>query len=371
MSRRIRPMLVLVTAAALLPLGAGTASASASPAEPRLCPPPASALAGAVGEAGKADRRTAPLPPNVVAFIKKYCAWGEKTSVVKNYMDLFTSDGTLMDTGLPQPIGRTVIKEQIEGVLKVMPDYVFEPVSVTSSPDGGVIFVKARNTGTVKQLQGPAVSVDYYTMHRLVLRGDEVEQGRRFWDQTELFRPLDQTLPNLFAGLGSGGAAGRAAGGAAVGKRSTGLPGTAEWKERRKQAWNSGDVSALVPDVRNLRLNGPGLKGPITGAAGAEEYLGRFFGAMRGQLKLEPGNTVRKGRTVHQEWVGHATVGPDDENGNPTTPREVTYGIVERFTHDGRGGTEWELSFETLDLVATQSRIAKLRERIFPPKKIS
>ncbi|GAA2223261.1 hypothetical protein GCM10010232_04760 [Streptomyces amakusaensis] len=369
MSRRIRPLLVLVTAAALLPLGAGTASASASPAEPKLCPPSASAPAGA---AGTADRRTAPLPPNVVAFIEKYCAWGAKTSVVENYMDLFTHDGTLMDTGLPQPIDRLVIEKQIRGVLGVMPDYVFEPVSVTSSPDGRVIFVKARNTGTVQQLQGPAVPVDYYTMHRLMLRGDRVEQGRRFWDQTELFRPLDQTLPNLFAGLGSGGAAGWAAGGAAFEKRSAGLPGTAEWKERRKQAWNSGDASALVPDARNLRLNGPGLKGPITSAAGAEEYLGRFFGAMRGRLELEPGNTVRKGRTVHQEWVGHATVGPDEENGSPTTPRRVTYGIVERFTQDGRGGTEWELSFETLDLVATQSRIEKLRERIFPaPPKTS
>ncbi|MEO3976363.1 nuclear transport factor 2 family protein [Streptomyces sp. CAU 1734] len=335
--QRIRPLIVVATAAALLPIGSGTASASA---QPSLCASVATAPAPEHSAHGA-------LHPKVRAFLRAYCAWGEAPADIPKYMALFTPTGTLMDTGLAEPIGREIIEAQITNVVKRVEKYRFEPLSVSASPDGRVAFVKARNTGIVDPVgPGLPVAVDYVTMHRLELSGAQVQQGRRFWDQTDLFRPLDPKLPDLFAGPDRNTSAG---------------PGPARPEQsvrERKRAWNTQDIDALVDGVNRLtELTGPGAAKGLKGPEAARAYLGKLFGKVR-DLELEPGNTVREGRTTHREWVGHAIVRSDG--------REVSFGIVERFTRDGRGRTGWDLSFDTLDLVATPKQIEDLRGLIFP-----
>lgn len=273
---------------------------------------------------GPAESATAStLPANVREFIRDYRQWGAAPTV-ESYMRLFTPDATLMDSGLPSPIDGPRIRAQIEAVLRVVPDYRFDPFTVTASRDGGVIFVEARNTGTVR---GKAVS--FNTMHRLVLSGSKVQQGRRFWDQTELFRPVAPDLPNLFAGL-------------------TPKDGVALSAGPRNWAWNNERAGALVTGTH---LTGPGLRSSLA-RRDAAAYLERLFGAV--DLDLQPGHEVRDGGTVYLEWIGTATVGGE-------YPRTVSFGIAERV----KGNGEWTLAFDTLDMVASPAKIAELRQLIF------
>lgn len=263
------------------------------------------------------------LPGNVREFMDSYRQWGAAPTV-EAYMDLFTPDATLMDSGLAAPIDGPKIRAQIVGVLKVVPDYRFDPFTATASPDGKVVFVQARNTGTVR---GTAVS--FTTTHRLVLEGAKVQQGRRFWDQTELFRPVAPDLPSLFAGLG----------------RSTAAAG----KGPRQWAWNSERPGALIVGAT---LAGPGMATPVSSHATKVAYLRRLFGAV--DLDLRAGHAVRQNGIVYLEWIGTASVAG-------AHPRTVQFGIVERMDRDG----EWTLAFDTLDMVASPERIAELRALIF------
>ncbi|MEU5974481.1 nuclear transport factor 2 family protein [Streptomyces sp. NPDC047315] len=343
MRRRLTSLLVLATAAALLPFGTGTASATgtttADPCAPYSAPAPSAAPAAG------SDR--APLPPNAAAFMAAYRAWGERPTV-EAYMQLFTANGTLMDTGLSAPIGAAAICAQMKSLLKEVPDYTFEPLPGTvSSKDGRVLYVKARNTGTVtvpdetgEPGKEKEIPFDYITTHRLVLDGSRVEQGRRFWDQTELFRAMSPSLPKLFANL-------------------TPVAPAPPRTDDRLTAWNTRDSAALVAGVGNLaKLTGPGLDTPLVDRQSARAYLERFFTRAHA-LNLTPGHTVRQGNVTYREWVGRAVVGPEN--------RDITYGITERFTRTAAGAVEWDLAFETLDLVATQCEIAELRAILFPP----
>ncbi|WP_051793831.1 nuclear transport factor 2 family protein [Kibdelosporangium aridum] len=272
-----------------------------------------------------AGSATAALPGNVREFMRAYEKWGAAPTAEAD-MDLFTPDATLMDSGLAAPIERPRIQAQIEAVLKVIPDFRFDPFTVTASADGKVAFVEARNTGTVR---GKAVS--FTTMHRLVLRGPKVQQGRRFWDQTELFRPVAPDLPNLFAGLEFG----------ETQEKRTGL---------REWAWNTEQSAVLVAGTS---LRGPGLTTPLS-RRGAMAYLERLFGAVH--LAVTAGHEVRQDGTTYLEWVGTAEIGGE-------YPRTVSFGIVERLKRNG----EWTLSFDTLDMVASPAEIAELRALIFGP----
>lgn len=328
--RRMRSVVVLATAAALLPFGSGTASASAT--APQAMSSYCQAVVG-----GQSS-----LPANAHSFMKAYCEWGANPKV-GTYMDLFTPTGTLMDSGLPAPIGREAIAGQMDSLLKAV-KYNFQPVSAVASPDGKVVFVKARNSGwKINPDLSPGAAFDYITTHRLVLDGTQVQQGRRFWDQTELFRSLGGQLPNVFASV----------------------PAVA-WKpprtENRLTAWNTRDASALVAGVDDVvSMTGPGLGGrALTTKAEMRAYLEKLFTRVH-ELRLEPGRTVRQGQVTYREWVGHAKLSP--EGG---AVREITYGVTERFTRNGQGDVEWDLAFETLDLVATECEITELRRILFP-----
>ncbi|GLF96885.1 nuclear transport factor 2 family protein [Streptomyces yaizuensis] len=336
---RNRTMLALAVAAVLLPLGAVPAAAAAE-SGPRT---------GAAAQEGAAP---AALPQNVETFMTAYRDWGTYPSTAK-YMNLFTPTGTLMDSGLDAPKERPGIEAQYNALMCVTENsYRFAPGPPTSSPSGDVIFLKARNTGHVKPAGTTTpIPFDFRTMHRLELNGSQVQQGRRFWDQTELFRSLDPTLPRLFEGMGPVAPAPAPATGPGV------TPPTGGDPAQRLQAWNTRDADALVDGLTGpVRLSGPGLNGVLAGRAKAEEYLTRLFSGMTA-LQLAPGNRVQQGGTTFQEWVGHATVGADRP--------PVTFGIVESFTRNQNGGTTWDLSFDTLDLVASPDRINSLRVQLF------
>ncbi|QDY80561.1 nuclear transport factor 2 family protein [Streptomyces qinzhouensis] len=328
---RIRSSVVLAVAAALVPLGSGTAGATTT------APAPVSSAYCTSVVAGQSS-----LPADAATFMKAYCEWGAAPDVPK-YMKLFTDTGTLMDSGLPAPINKIAIEAQMDSLLKAV-DYHFQPVSAVPSADGRVVFVKARNFGNIgTNPNAPGPAFDYITTHRLVLDGTRVEQGRRFWDQTELFRSLNPALPNLFATV------------PAV------LP--AEPRTRnRLTAWNTRDSAALVAGVDDVvKLTGPGLGAQgLTRKREMRAYLEHFFTRVH-DLRLEPGRTVRQGPVTYREWVGHAEL--SKEGG---TKRTITYGITERFTRDARGDIAWDLAFETLDLVADECEINNLRRLLFP-----
>ncbi|AXB43264.1 nuclear transport factor 2 family protein [Amycolatopsis albispora] len=284
------------------------------------------------------------LPANVRTFMAAYTAWGDNPRDVDAYLNLFVSDGSarLWDSGLQQPIDTPAgIRAQIEGVNRLVPDYRFVPEEVTASPDGKVAFVEARNTGTVN---GQAVS--FRTTHRLIFGEREparVQDGRRSWDQVELFEPVadaQHPLPGLFEGITSSPGDPR--------------PGVELPTAVRQLLWQREKSEALVAGHSGTAsLSGPGLTAPITGRTSLTAYLDRFFGKVN-DLRLEPGVTVRSGATTYQEWLGTATA----HGGGDARP--IPFAMVERT-----GPQRWSLQFDTLDLVASRETVKVLRARIF------
>lgn len=297
------------------------------------------------------DRTTAEVPSNVRQFMDAYRDWGRNAQDVGAYLNLFVQDGTarLWDSGLETPRDWAGIKSQIEGVLRLVPDYVFVPETVTSSPDGRVVFIEALNTGTIKEKP-----VSFKTMHRLVL-GDpaagkdpaRVQDGRRFWDQVNMFRPVEDPadpLRNLFEGIAS--------------SPTDPAPAVPLPPRVRQEAWNREAAGILVAGVNGTAtLQGPGLTTPISGRRAMTDYLNRLFGAVR-DTRLEPRATVSAGGTEYREWVGTAVaLGGDD-------PRTISFSLVERTVQTATG-TAWSLHFDTLDLIASVQTVKELRARIF------
>ncbi|MBN6041440.1 nuclear transport factor 2 family protein [Amycolatopsis sp. 195334CR] len=291
-----------------------------------------------------ASSRFEELPENVRTFMTAYTAWGDNPRDVDAYLDLFVSDGSarLWDSGLAKPIDTTAgIRAQIEGVNRLVPDYRFVPERATASPDGKVAFVEATNTGTIN-----GKPVAFTTMHRLVFGDPEttrVQDGRRSWDQVNLFAPVadaQHPLPNLFEGITS--------------TPVDSLPGIDLPVYLREKLWRHEKSDALVAGhPGTASLSGPGLATPLTGRKAVTAYLDRFFGTVS-DLRLEPGTTVRSGGTTYQEWLGTTTA----HGGGDARP--VPFSLVERIEPQ-----RWSLYFDTLDLVASRETVAVLRQRIF------
>ncbi|MEU9690602.1 hypothetical protein [Amycolatopsis japonica] len=242
---------------------------------------------------------------------------------------LSVQDGTarLWDSGLETPRDWAGIRSQIEGVLKPAPDYVFVPETVTSNPDGRVVFIEALNTGTVK---GKPVS--FKTMHWLVL-GDPAAG-----------KDPANPLRNLFEGI--------------TASATDPAPAIPLPPRIRQLAWNREAAGILVAGVDGTAtLLGPGLTEPISGRRAMTAYLDRLFGAVR-DVALEPRATVSADGTEYREWVGTAVaLGGAD-------PRPISFSLVERTVKTATG-TAWSLHFDTLDLVASVQTVKELRARIF------
>lgn len=206
--------------------------------------------------------------------------------------------------------------------------------------DGAVMMFGQHNEVTVK-----GQKVTYPQIARNVLSDDgKTIQARRYYDRYEIFKPVAPELRPLFEGIADAG------------------PATGRTPERfqadeitaRLAAWNGEDVAALTGRMGNARLTGPGSAAPLVTTEGKTAYLKRFF--EHADVKFKSGQVAFGGTTTYVEWHGTLT----SRKGTV-----IPFGIVERFGSRG----EWELSFDTLPLIAEEAGIGigTLYQRLAQP----
>ncbi|MEU6868550.1 nuclear transport factor 2 family protein [Streptomyces sp. NPDC046876] len=315
---------------------------------------------------GKIDRLEGRITPNNCAFLKRQIAFGEAPTGtppaprdlthprVQAYLDIFADDATLWEAGGAPQRGRTVIGNSITNSLRLAPELRYRGTDVVA--DGAVVMFGQRNEITVA-----GRTVSYPQIARNVLSDDgKTMQARRYYDRHELFKPIAPELRPLFDGIadapggGQGGQDGQGNRGGRAPERFR-----AEEVTARLAAWNSGDVSALTGRMAGARLAGPGLGQPLATDAAKTAYLKRFF--EKADVELKAGQIAFGATTTYVEWHGTVTVTVTDGTGEEAKERkDIPFGIVERF---GPGG-EWELSFDTLPLIADNNTIGSLYQRL-------
>ncbi|UJW31661.1 nuclear transport factor 2 family protein [Saccharothrix sp. AJ9571] len=262
---------------------------------------------------------------NAQAFIDRQTRFGamptnpERISLYAD--EIFDEHATLWEAAGRVIEGREEIRTAITGTLGKLPSFRMFPTRV--AVDGNVVLYGAHNEA---EIHGTTVS--YPAIYRVVLGDDgKVIQGRRYYDRFTWFRGLDPSLENLFEGVRDGG--------------SAPVRGTAD----RAAAWNNRDAAALIAGTGPL--TGPGA-GPLHTTGGKTAYLTRFF-AKAESLQMRQGQTVRTAEATYQEWYGTVTTA---ERRTPTS-----FGIIERFDNRRRS---WELTFDTLPLIAGQQKVEEL-----------
>ncbi|MEU5219968.1 hypothetical protein AB0G79_27780 [Streptomyces sp. NPDC020807] len=360
-SRRGRVGVAMATAmAAAVAAGtAGTAAVTVTAAE--ALPGGAATVAGSdcPQARGKVERLEGRITPNACAFMERQIAFGELPTGtppapgdlthprVRAYLDIFDPEATLWEAGGAPQRGRTAIGTSITGSLALVPGLRYRGTDVVA--DGSTVMFGQWNEVTLK-----GRTIAYPQIARNVL-GDEGRtlQARRYYDRAVLFQ---DTVPELapaplFAGVADATRP-RDAEPEAAAPPLPGSPRAGELPERLA-AWNGEDADALLVRAGGARLTGPGLAAPLATEAGKRAYLERLFATA--DLRLKPGQVAVGTSTTYVEWHGTASVA--DGAGTRTG---IPFGIVERF---GPGG-EWELSFDTLPLVADQKRIGALFQRL-------
>ncbi|MEU3775133.1 nuclear transport factor 2 family protein [Streptomyces sp. NPDC032472] len=309
---------------------------------------------------GKIDRLEGRITPNDCAFLKRQIAFGEAPTGtppapgdlthprVQAYLDIFADDATLWEAGGPPQRGRTVIGNSITNSLRLAPELRYRGTDVVA--DGAVVMFGQRNEITVA-----GRTVSYPQIARNVLSDDgKTMQARRYYDRHELFKPIAPELRPLFDGIADAPGGGQGGQGNRGGRAPERF--RAEEVTARLAAWNSGDVSALTGRMAGAGLTGPGLERPLATEAAKTAYLKRFF--EKADVELQAGQIAFGATTTYVEWHGTVTVTVTDANGGQR--KDVPFGIVERF---GPGG-EWELSFDTLPLIADNNTIGSLYQRL-------
>ncbi|MFJ9829735.1 hypothetical protein ACIRSU_35960 [Streptomyces sp. NPDC101160] len=351
MSARRRGAAGIAVAVAVL-AGAGTVTAVTAAAQP------GGAVAAAQGDCpaarAKVERLEGRITPNACAFMQRQIAFGELPTGtppalgdpdhprVRAYLDIFDPDATLWEAGGAPQRGHAVIGTSITGSLRLAPSLSYRGTNVVA--DGSTVMFGQRNEVT---LRGRTIA--YPQIARNVLGDDgRTIQARRYYDRAVLFR---DTLPEaapapLFAGVADSGEA--------QVDRADGVPARFRVTEMpdRLAAWNAEDTDGLLARFAGARLTGPGLDAPLVTDAGRRAYLERLFATA--DLRLKAGQVAVGATTTYVEWHGTASV--RDGAGTRTVP----FGIVERFGPDG----VWELSFDTLPLVADQAEIGALFQKL-------
>ncbi|MEV7795914.1 hypothetical protein AB0O68_28545 [Streptomyces sp. NPDC087512] len=296
----------------------------------------------------KVERLEGLITPNACAFVKRQIAFGETPTGtppepgelshprVRSYLDIFDEEATLWEAGSVPQRGHTTIGNSITGSLRLVPDLRYTGTEVVA--DGAVVMFGQWNEVTVKGRK-----VAYPQIARNVLSDDgKSVQARRYYDRYTVFGSAAPELRNLFEGVAD---AGRARGGAPQRFRADEITA-------RLAAWNDEDVSALAGRMGGARLTAPGLSRPLVTTAGKIAYLQRLFD--HADLELKAGQVAFGETTAYVEWHGRVT----SEKG-----ADVPFGIVERFGP----GAEWELSFDTLPLIADDAEIAALFQKLTQP----
>ncbi|MEV0491566.1 hypothetical protein [Streptomyces atratus] len=303
------------------------------------------------------------ITPNACAFMKRQITFGETPTGtppqpgevghprVAAYLDIFDPEATLWEAGGDPQRGHAVIGNSIVGSLRLVPDLRYRGTEVVA--DGAVVMFGQWNEVTIK-----GHKVGYPQIARNVLSDDgKTIQARRYYDRYTVFRSAAPELRNLFEGvadtapddMGQDVSTGPTAD---AGRGPGPRPFRAGDVTARLAAWNTEDVDTLVDGTGHGRLTAPGLAAPLKTADGKAAYLRRLFD--HADVQLKPGQ-VAFGRTnTFVEW--HGTV---------TSPKgaKVPFGIVERFGPAG----EWELSFDTLPLIAKQAEIDAMFRRLAQP----
>ncbi|MFB7172136.1 hypothetical protein ACFCYM_15070 [Streptomyces sp. NPDC056254] len=289
------------------------------------------------GVRAKLDRLEGRITPNACAFMKRQIAFGEAPSI-QTYLDIFDPEASLWEAGGPALRGHADIGTSISRSLRLVPDLRYRGTNVVT--EGSVMMFGQQNTVTLKGRK-----VSYPQIARNVLGDDgKTIQARRYYDRYELFEVLpDSERPRaLFAGIAD--PAGSAGHGTAAGR----APDRFRPKDiaARLAAWNSGDAAALAARTGQAGLHGPGLDRPLTTKEGKTAYFKRLF--ERVDVEFKAGQAAYGRTTTYVEWHGTMKVGPEGP--------QVPFGIVERVGPKG----EWELYFDTLPAIASQSEIDAL-----------
>lgn len=131
----------------------------------------------------------AAAPADVASFLERFCRFGATPSA-ETYLPLFHPDVTLFDDGMERPIGIAEIPDSITATLALAQGFVMVPERWRVA--GDAVFVEARNEAAIF-----GTPLRWQSVYRVVLAGEHVIDGRRYYDRAPLLAALDPSLPRL------------------------------------------------------------------------------------------------------------------------------------------------------------------------------
>lgn len=141
----------------------------------------------------------AAINDDAARWFELFRAFGKAPSP-DSYAAVFHPQGEVADAGMATPTPASQVHDAISHVLRLMPDLRIDMQRYRAR--GDAVFVEAANTGTIN-----GTPVAWNAVYRVHLRDGLVHRGRRFYDQTHVFRALRPDLgwlPPLAAPTGEG-----------------------------------------------------------------------------------------------------------------------------------------------------------------------